>query len=763
MSVQIACPKCQKKLKIEDNLLGKNIKCPACAAVFAVKAPASSTTAAAPPPARTDPEPPRKAAPPPDDDEDEAPRRPEKAAPKAMDDDEDDRPAKPAAKKSRDDDDDYDDRPKKSSAKKAQDDDEDDRPKKAAAKKGRDDDDDDRPKKSAAKKGRDWGDDDDDDRPSKKEKKKGSGGKVLLIVGTLVLLLCGGCFGVGYYIYVKIGEGVDVVRGAMTDIESKMTAKDSKEPLAGPKPVTFPRGWKDFNPDKYGFLVMLPGTPVADSTNDAAHGVFTLEVPPGQPLGPTKSGYWVTEKEVPGADQFGMIEPNLDSLVTLGATQMGLGGKVVNKKSGTFAGKPGRAWDVETGDGVWHFRACLSGTKAYTLAAGPEAKVPAADANIFFASFELVPPVTGKGENPKPQPTGKGEKPNPPDQPKLATEQQLADAMVDNSEAAMKLYVPQPLQLTGVVTRVTTGPRTRVNEIFFEPLVQDPKTKQKIKFPINCRLAQVVTLAKATVGATVTVRGNLTGGGKDSATLNDCVVVSTKPAKPGAGNDPAKPNDQFPVVSPEDLANDLNENQQAAYNRYFGKPLKIDGGVVSKQEKNPDGSISAVVFEVQVKDKKTGAMKPFLITCKLGSPISARRTGCRTLRHREDRHRPWQTGSSHLHRQEGDSYRLCFRQSGTGALIVTLQTYARSNRCNNRSRTAVSGISSEEGRPIPNQQGTVGGLRRAQSMTSLHQRSIERNHSRTGCGSRASSASSRHAARPFGAHSLGSKNNSHGS
>jgi hypothetical protein len=468
MSVQIECPKCQKKLKIEDNLLGKNIKCPACAAVFAVKAPASSTTAAVPPPARTDPEPPRKAVPPPDDDEDEAPRRPDKAAPKARDDDEDDRPAKPAAKKSRNDDDDYDDRPKKSSAKRAQDDDEDDRPKKAAAKKGRDDDDDDRPKKSAAKKGRDWGDDDDDDRPSKKEKKKGSGGKVLLIVGTLVLLLCGGCFGVGYYIYVKIGEGVDVVRGAMTDAQARMTGPEFQVPTSKQGPV------------------------------------------------------------IPGSDT------------------------------------------------------------------------------------RKAPGDTGK----------KAEDPKPADDKKFASEQQIADAMVDNSEAAMKLYVPQPLQLTGVVTRVTTGPRNRVNEIFFEPLVEDPKTKQKIKFPINCRLAQVVPLPKATVGATVTVRGNLTGGGKDSATLNDCVIISTEPAKPGAGVDPAKPNDQFPVVSPEDLANDLNENQQVAYNRYFGKPLKIDGGVVSKQEKNPDGSISAVVFEVQVKDKKTGAMKPFLITCKLGSPIA---------------------------------------------------------------------------------------------------------------------------------------------
>lgn len=38
MSILVACPKCQTKLKVEESVLGRNIKRPA-AAVFAVKCP----------------------------------------------------------------------------------------------------------------------------------------------------------------------------------------------------------------------------------------------------------------------------------------------------------------------------------------------------------------------------------------------------------------------------------------------------------------------------------------------------------------------------------------------------------------------------------------------------------------------------------------------------------------------------------------------------------------------------------------------------
>ncbi len=43
MSVSVTCPKCQMKLQLEENRLGKYIKCPGCAAVFHVTAPAAAT------------------------------------------------------------------------------------------------------------------------------------------------------------------------------------------------------------------------------------------------------------------------------------------------------------------------------------------------------------------------------------------------------------------------------------------------------------------------------------------------------------------------------------------------------------------------------------------------------------------------------------------------------------------------------------------------------------------------------------------------
>jgi Leucine-rich repeat (LRR) protein len=55
MNVLAACPRCQTKLKIAQNVSGKTIKCPACAALFSVKLPAAAT---APAPAKTAPAPP---------------------------------------------------------------------------------------------------------------------------------------------------------------------------------------------------------------------------------------------------------------------------------------------------------------------------------------------------------------------------------------------------------------------------------------------------------------------------------------------------------------------------------------------------------------------------------------------------------------------------------------------------------------------------------------------------------------------------------
>jgi predicted Zn finger-like uncharacterized protein len=80
----ISCPSCQKQLKVPDDLLGKNVKCPGCKETFTAE-PAGSASGS-----KSDiAEKPRKqAAPPPEEEEDDEPR--EKPARRRADDDDDD-------------------------------------------------------------------------------------------------------------------------------------------------------------------------------------------------------------------------------------------------------------------------------------------------------------------------------------------------------------------------------------------------------------------------------------------------------------------------------------------------------------------------------------------------------------------------------------------------------------------------------------------------------------------------------------------------
>jgi predicted Zn finger-like uncharacterized protein len=75
MPTVISCPSCQKQLKVPDELIGRQVKCPGCKETFTAQA-------GAPPAAvQEEPEPPprRRPAPPPEEEE-EAPRRPARRA-----------------------------------------------------------------------------------------------------------------------------------------------------------------------------------------------------------------------------------------------------------------------------------------------------------------------------------------------------------------------------------------------------------------------------------------------------------------------------------------------------------------------------------------------------------------------------------------------------------------------------------------------------------------------------------------------------------
>jgi predicted Zn finger-like uncharacterized protein len=409
MTATVACPNCQNRLRVEEAVLGREVKCPACATVFTAEAaalPAEDEVQPAPPrPARTAPRPPA---------------------------DEDDRPRRPAARR------------------------------------GRDDEEDDRPARSATRRPRRV--DEDDEPRGRSAKKQGSGaGTVLAILAGVGLLLCGGCGAAAYWTWLKINEGAQAVRGAMTSWEAELaTAQQAREKAA-------------------------------------------------------------TARQEPG-------------------------------------GKAG----------------------------------------------------------PAPAPRGDEKSKPPEEQPLYASEQQFADAMFDNEQQAFGNYVRQPLQLTGTVRQVATSPDGLVNEIFFEPQVEDLKTHQKKPFKINCRIPKPVPRSSAAVGARVTVRGRLTGGSKESATLNESVVVGAvaPPPQPERPNKPDKPGDQPMVVKAEDLARELNEGKQTAYARYARQPLQVEG-VVHQQTGGAGGSIAEVAFRAEVKDDKTGTMKPFLIQCKFGPPLPA--------------------------------------------------------------------------------------------------------------------------------------------
>src|SRR5580765_7549466 len=112
--MQIACPSCQKQLRVPDAAAGKTVKCPACGTMFPAvdtveelvqDAPPRRVPKAAPPPAHDEVQEnlPRRSRPRGDED-DELPRRSRR--PDDDDDEDDDRPARRRRPRDEDDDDD---------------------------------------------------------------------------------------------------------------------------------------------------------------------------------------------------------------------------------------------------------------------------------------------------------------------------------------------------------------------------------------------------------------------------------------------------------------------------------------------------------------------------------------------------------------------------------------------------------------------------------------------------------------------------------
>jgi predicted Zn finger-like uncharacterized protein len=85
----IACPSCQKQLKVPDEYIGRNVKCPGCKETFMAQAEAKSAPPPPPPPAQEEIlEKPRKKPAPPPEEEEEAPRPAKRRQAAVVDDDE---------------------------------------------------------------------------------------------------------------------------------------------------------------------------------------------------------------------------------------------------------------------------------------------------------------------------------------------------------------------------------------------------------------------------------------------------------------------------------------------------------------------------------------------------------------------------------------------------------------------------------------------------------------------------------------------------
>jgi uncharacterized protein (TIGR03067 family) len=194
MSVLVACPKCRRTLKVEDEHLGKVLKCPGCGIALRTPAPASGTPAVKPAPAAPA-VPPAPAAPARKPAVAAVPPRASKPARKPVDEDDEPRPAPSRTKPARAD-----------SSRKPVDKDDEPAPVKPKARRPAPRDD----------------DDEDDEAPRRKSgraagapKKKSGCGTVFAILSVVGLLLVLGCAGAGYWV-------LHNAAGQLTNLQAKL-------------------------------------------------------------------------------------------------------------------------------------------------------------------------------------------------------------------------------------------------------------------------------------------------------------------------------------------------------------------------------------------------------------------------------------------------------------------------------------------------------------------------------------------------------------
>jgi predicted Zn finger-like uncharacterized protein len=103
----------------------------------------------------------------------------------------------------------------------------------------RDEDSDDRPRRRRSR------DDDDDDRPRRRVARKSSGGTVLVIVGSVVLVLLLLCGGAGVLVYMSVK---DAIEEAQAQMQNGPMPGGPVAPMPAPAPAPFPGGGIQFPP-----------------------------------------------------------------------------------------------------------------------------------------------------------------------------------------------------------------------------------------------------------------------------------------------------------------------------------------------------------------------------------------------------------------------------------------------------------------------------------------------------------------------------------
>jgi len=145
--------------------------------------------------------------------------------------------------------------------------------------------------------------------------------------------------------------------------------------------------WKQFAPEKGGFSVLLPGTPI--------EGPIKVATPAGEM---TVQTYVVLRSDgarlaVVYSDSPTPIGPQ-DVQANLDGAKAGMaltsGGTIKSEKTITLDGNPGRELEIIVRDGLVKARVYIVKQRIYQVAAGPVGKITASDVDKVLDSFKLT-------------------------------------------------------------------------------------------------------------------------------------------------------------------------------------------------------------------------------------------------------------------------------------------------------------------------------------------------------------------------------------